>query len=102
MLIVDPWDWLDADGELPASHPRLRRQLLAVLRVVEYGSRIGPAERCETLIECKRRPGGRRCSGLLTVERALDDSLLAFCPECRTDEMQVHDWQGTKWSHAIP
>lgn len=101
MLVVDPWHWLDAEGELSANDPRLRRQVLAVLRVVEYGNRLVPGECRETLIECKRRPGRRRCGGLLRVERTLDDSLLAYCPECGTDEMMVHNWQGTKWSHAI-
>jgi hypothetical protein len=101
MLVVDPWDWLDPEGELPANHPRVRRRLLAVLRVVEYGSRLRPTERCATLIECRRRPGGHRCTGLWAVERAVNDSLLAFCPVCGTDEMLVHHWQGTKWSHAV-
>src|SRR5207248_1757665 len=52
------------------NNARLRRRLLEVLRVVEYGSRLPRGGRCPTLIECKRRPRGRRCSGLLTVERA--------------------------------
>lgn len=97
MLVVDPWDWLEPDGELP-SNTRLRRRLLPVLRVIEYGSRIPRGGRCGTLIECKRRPGRRPCPGLLLVERSLDDSLFAFCPECGADEMMVHDWHGTRWS----
>ena len=101
MLVVDPWDWLEADGELPTTNERLRRQVLAVLRVVEYGSRLSLGERGDTLIECKRQPGGRRCAGLLVVERAHDDSLLAFCPQCGTNQMFVHNWQDTRWSHAV-
>ncbi len=101
MLIVDPWDWLEPDGELPKNNPRLRRQVLAVLQVIERGSRLEPGGSCATLIECRRRPGGRRCTGLLSVERTHDDSLLTFCPECRTDEMMVHNWQRTRWSHSI-
>ena len=102
MLVVDPRDWLDENGELPSNNPRLRRRVLGVLRVVEYGSGLLPGEYCETLIECLKRPGGSRCSGLLVVERApdLDDSLLAYCPECGADVMMVHDWKGTKWSRA--
>ncbi len=37
MLIVDPNHWLEDDGCLPASNPRLRRQALRVARLVEYG-----------------------------------------------------------------
>lgn len=98
MLVVNPWDWLSADGEIPANNPRLRRQVLAVLRIVEYGSRIAPGEHCETLIECRKRPGRRACGGLLWVQRGWDDSLLASCPKCQTEQMLVHNWRGTKWT----
>jgi hypothetical protein len=97
MLVVDPWDWLDPDGELP-SDARLRRRVLGVLRVVEYGSRLPPGSQMETLIECARRPSRRPCGGLLVVHREFDDSLFAFCPKCGSDVMLVHDWHGTRWS----
>src|SRR3990172_4794452 len=38
MLVVDPWHWLDPKGAIPTGNLRLRTQLLAVLRVIEYGS----------------------------------------------------------------
>lgn len=95
MLIVDPWHWLEPDGELPAN-PRLRRQVVAVPRVVEYGNRVPPGGHCETLIECKRRPSRRACSGLLVVQREFDDTLLAYCAECAAHVMAVHNWRGTR------
>lgn len=98
MLIVDPWDWLDENGDIPTGNPRLRRNVVAVLRVVEYGSWLEPEDETETLIECRRRPGGRRCPGLLRVRKERNNSLLAFCPECDSDEMLVSDWEGTRWA----
>ena len=81
MLIVDPFHWLDRNGEIPADNLRLRTRLLTVLRVIEYGSALRRRESCGTLIECKKRPGGRRCVGLLLVTKTTDDLLFAFCPQ---------------------
>ena len=83
MLIVDPWHWLEPNGAIPKENPKLLRRLLAVLRVIEYGSSLKQGASCETLIECRKRPGGRGCLGLLQVTRIECDSLFAFCPRMR-------------------
>jgi len=98
MLIVDPFHWLDRNGEIPTDNLKLRTRLLSVLRVIEYGSTLQRGESCETLIECKKRPGGRRCLGLLRVTKTKDDSLFAFCPQCDAEHMLVSNWQNTKWA----
>ena len=98
MLVVDPWDWLDPKGAIPTDNLRLRAQLLAVLRVIEYGSPLTRGATRETLIECKRRPGGHRCMGLLRVGKTEDDLLFAVCRECGTEHMIVSNWQKTRWS----
>jgi len=98
MLIVDPWHWLEPNGAIPKENPKLRRRLLAVLRVIEYGSSLKQGASCETLIECRKRPGGRGCLGLLQVARIEDDSLFAFCPECGTEHLLVSNWQKTRWA----
>ena len=90
-LIVDPWHWLTPDGEIPMDHPRLRRQVLRVARVIEYGALLGRDEARETLIECTRRPGKKPCPGLLWVVKSADDRLIALCPVCRTEHMVVHN-----------
>ena len=100
MLIVDPFHWLDRDGDIPAGNLRLRTRLLSVLRVIEYGSALRQGESCGTLIECKKRPGGRRCLGLLRVTRTKEDSLFAFCPQCDGEHMLVSNWQKTKWARG--
>jgi hypothetical protein len=98
MLIVDPWHWLESNGAIPRENPRLRTRLLAVLRVIEYGSSLKQGASCETLIECTKRPGGRRCLGLLRVVKTEDDSLYAYCPECGTEHLLVSNWQTTRWA----
>ena len=99
-LVVDPWHWLTPEGGIPANQARLRRNVLNVARVIEYGSTLPQGHFRETLLECPRRPGGARCQGLLWVEKRSDDSLLAFCPICNTDHFLVHNWLGTKWSNG--
>lgn len=99
-LIVDPWHWLTPEGELPTDAPRIRRNVLRVARVIEYGATLPPLGLRQTLIECTKRPAGTACQGLLWVERQPDSSLLAFCPDCETDHILVYNWQGTQWAHG--
>jgi|SRR5687768_3665219 len=98
MLISIPWHWLEPNGAIPKENPKLRRRLLAVLRVIEYGSSLKPGASCKTLIECRKRAGGRSCLGLLDVARIEDDSLFAFCPECGTEHLLVSNLQKTRWA----
>jgi len=100
ILVVDPWHWLTAEGDIPMNHPRLRRNVLNVLRVVEYGATLPRGYFRETLFECPRRPAGVRCQGLIWVQKRADASLLAFCPMCNTDHFLVHNWQRTRWSNG--
>jgi len=99
-LIVNPWHWLTPDGELPTDAPIIRRNVLRVARVIEYGATLPPNGMRETLIECTKRPAGKACRGLLWVEKLPDDSLLAYCPGCETDQMLVHTWQETQWAEG--
>ncbi len=97
-LVVDPWHWLTPEGEIPSQEPRLRRNTLQVVRVIEYGATLPVGRFRETLIECSKRPAGARCRGLLCVKKRMDEALLAFCPACGTVHMLVHNWKGTRWS----
>ena len=98
MLVVDPWDWLRKDGSLPLGNPGLRRNTLRVARVIEYGGPLPTGQYRQTLIECRRRPNRRPCGGLLSVVKLPDETLLATCPQCMTDQMLVHNWSETKWA----
>ena len=82
LLVVDPSHWLTKDGDLPFENPRLYRRVLRIARFIEYGGPLQKNETRETLIECKRRPDGRGCVGLMWVVKTDDDGLLAHCVLC--------------------
>lgn len=99
-LVVDPWHWLDPGGFIPHERPKLRKQVLRVARIIEYGGPLEPGTVRETLIECSRRPARKPCLGLLWVEKLVDDSILAYCQVCRMEEILVHNWQETEWAEG--
>jgi hypothetical protein len=99
-LYVDPWHWLMPDGSLPEGNLRLRRNVLKVARVIEYGALLQIREGRETLIECTKRPNRKPCTGLLRVLKSPDSSLIAFCPACQTEHMVVYNWGDTLWSEG--
>ena len=77
MLTVDPWHWLTKDGEFLFDNPRLYRRMLRIARFIEYGGQLQKNETRETLIECKRRPKGKPCPGLMWVVKTGDDGILS-------------------------
>jgi len=99
-LIVNPWNWLTPEGDLPEDHPRIRRNVLKVARVIEYGALLKINEGRETLIECTKRPKRQPCTGLLWVFKSPDASLMAYCPVCQTEHMVVYNWEDTIWSNG--
>ncbi len=85
MLTVDPGHWLTEDGHFLVDNPRLYRQMLRIARFTEYGGELQKGETRETLIECKRRPKGKACPGLIWVVKTADDGILAHCIVCQMD-----------------
>lgn len=102
LLVVDPWHWLEPDGSLPSSNPRLRRQALRVARLIEYGAELEPGEIRLTLVECRRRPGGRPCPGFLAVGKFSDGELEAGCVTCGEPDTRIHNWEDTIWGLGVP
>jgi len=49
-------------------------------------------------LRCRRRPGHRRCSGILFTVPSLDedDTILWHCPIC-SDNGVIRGWQDTLW-----
>ena len=78
ILVVDIRHWLDDAGQLPEGPVRLRQQALRIARLIEYAATLRPKTMGETPVECSRRPGRKRCMGLLWVEkRAQMDFMLS-------------------------
>ena len=94
-LVVDIRHWLDANGD---PDPRLRRQVLRIARLIEYGGPLEPGQTRETLIECTRRPGQKSCLGLLWVAKTGDGRIDAFCRVCGQERIYVSGWQDTDWA----
>ena len=98
MLVVDPWHWLAPDGSFPENAPRLRKNILRVARLIEYGGPLLPLEGRETLVECQKRVKRSRCPGLLWVVKTADDEIHAFCAACKADDTLISNWQNTPWA----
>ncbi len=101
MLIVDPHHWLDENGDLPVDNARLRRQVLRVARLIEYGGPVAELHTRETLVACSKRPAGRPCLGLLWVTKTEDDTIEATCAACGNPEMIIHNWRETHWADGM-
>jgi hypothetical protein len=98
-LVVDVNHWLVGD-DIPAGPPRLRRNALRIARFIEYGGPLPQLHGRETLIECKRRPGGKPCRGWMWVYKLNDDRIQAHCPTCQDVEAVISGWEGTVWAEG--
>jgi hypothetical protein len=96
-LVVNINDWLVGD-DLPAGPPRLRRNALRVVRFIEYGGPLQQLHGCETLIECKHRPGGVSCSGWMWVVKQNDNRIQVHCPTWHEVEAVISGWEETLWA----
>ena len=55
----------------------------------------------ETLMECKRRPSGKPCTGLMWVAKVEGNEIRAFCRVCGSDETAIHNWHETEWANGV-
>lgn len=91
-------DWLDEEGN-PV--PRIRRRVLRIARLIEYGGPLAPAHMRETLVECSCRPKRRPCEGLLFVLKSPDGKMIeAWCPDCEDESIYITGWERTQWAHG--
>lgn len=99
-LSVDINHWLTEDGDIPDDNPRIRKNALRIARVIEYGGPLEPLHGRETLMECRCRPKGKACPGLIWVSKRVDNRLEAFCLVCRHVEALVSSWETTDWAEG--
>ncbi len=97
-LVVDINHFLDEHRELPAAPLRLRRKALRIVRFIEYGGPLRKLEGRETLVECRKRPKGKSCLGLMWVVKLSDDRIDVHCPTCHEVEAIVSGWQESLWA----
>ena len=96
--VVDVWDLLKKDGSLPEGPPNKRAAALRLARLIEYGGPLEAGHCRETLVECTRQPGRKRCPGLLWVTKLPDGTIQAGCMVCKHDEVHVSNWEETTWA----
>jgi hypothetical protein len=87
--------WLDASGD-PV--PTLRRQVLRIARLIEYGGQLEVGQIRGTLVECSRRVERRACQGLLWVGKIDPATIEAVCMSCRREHLLVSGWEDTEWA----
>lgn len=98
-LVVDIRHWLNADGSYP---PQLRRQVLRLARLIEYGGPLRVGEAQLTLVECRARPRRQPCEGCLWVAKRDDNRLEAWCSQCETERLVITGWEETDWAEGPP
>ncbi len=90
---------LDDDGELAAQAGPARRLAEYMGSIVEaVTSRQPEDDDWVTAIQCRRRPGHKRCIGPIIAGYAEDDptTIVWGCPVCK-DEGYISGWQETLW-----
>ena len=90
--IIDIRRWMDEDGN-PV--PELRRRVLRLARLIEYGGPLAKGAARATLVECCRRLGREQCRGLLWVVKTEDDLIATWCPGCDAHEVSILGWEDT-------
>lgn len=95
--VIDIRRWLDEFGN-PV--PELRRRVLRVARLIEYGGPLPQGAARRTLVECHRRLIHHPCAGLLWVVKTEDDLISTWCPSCETQEVSILGWEGTIWANG--
>lgn len=101
MLVVDPWHWMSKDEWFPDGPPGVRRNLLRIARLIEYGAELEPKEMRLTLVECTKRPNRRPCTGFMVVVKEPEGTIYAECMTCRNDQIVISNWEDTPWATGI-
>jgi hypothetical protein len=69
---------------------------------IEYGGPLPPDHATLTLIQCRRKPDGVPCRGMLMVAKTDRDELHAYCASCESDEFLISNWQETLFAEGPP
>ena len=89
------YDWSEGNAdEIPREAIRLAEYFASI---VESALRNSPFGAGLTGVQCRRRPGRKRCTGRIEAELTpREDELHWWCPECG-DNGRISNWEGTRW-----
>jgi hypothetical protein len=99
LTVVDAHHWISPDGGFPKAGP-VRAKAVRVAQCIEYGGSLAPCEGRATLIPCRCRPQGAPCQGFLVVVKQPDDTILAVCSDCESEEFLISNWQDMPWAQG--
>ena len=101
VLIVDPWHWMSEDEWFPENNPAVRKNLLRVARLIEYGAELESREIRSTLVECTKRPHRQPCPGFMIVLKEPEGTIYAECMTCKKDQVVISNWESTPWAVGV-
>jgi len=94
---IDLRHFLQPDGKLAPLPPQAQRLFNYWTEIVSQATQYDDP----TTLRCRRRPGRKPCSALLTIFFDVDtNDVLWFCPSCH-DEGRIAGWEGTFWDNGI-
>lgn len=99
VFVSDLRHFLDMPDDAPAP---ARRMAAHLARIVEAGTASPSGEATRSSVRCTRRPGRRRCVGVIELVRLdVPPSIEWWCPVCGDDGV-VSGWEGSpfdqRWS----
>jgi hypothetical protein len=93
---------LTENGGLPTHGSAAKRKIvLTMARYIECGADLAKGHGRETLVECRRRPSGKPCPGLMWVIKNADDCIVSQCLICRHADMVISNWRETDWAEGL-
>lgn len=99
--VTDIGHFLDGRGEFPHDLPGPALNLASHIAdiILATTSRKTIIEKVVTDVKCRRRPGRKKCVGVIESLFEPDLRIRWFCPVCG-DNGYISGWRGTKWDRA--
>jgi hypothetical protein len=95
--ITDLSHLLDESGSIAADRGPARRIAEYLTSIVAMASRPELVIPPEYRVQCRRRPGRKRCVGYIEVDLDADtEDIVWWCPVCG-DNGYIRNWKGTVW-----
>ncbi len=85
-------------GDLPKPALNLVNHIISIIEEATLGNENEPRE---TSIQCRRRPGRKKCTGKIItyINERNPTQLIWFCPDC-DDNGAITGWESTIYNNA--